>query len=93
MAPDTFNIVDISAQSGGLNNDQRRNLGSVAKILQFVATKKGVWTILLYIFLNWMSDSIIKIIFKNIYFFITNHCSNFCGSVSNPQDTKNLIKH
>ena len=42
VAPDTFNIVDISAQSGGLNNDQRRNLGSVAKILQFVATKKGV---------------------------------------------------
>lgn len=41
VAPDAFNIVDISAESGGLNNDQRRNLGSVAKILQFAATKKG----------------------------------------------------
>ena len=42
VAPDAFNIVDISVEKGGLNNDQRRNLGSVAKILQFVATKKGV---------------------------------------------------
>lgn len=41
VAPDAFNIVDISVEKGGLNNDQRRNLGSVAKILQFAATKKG----------------------------------------------------
>ena len=41
VAPDAYNVVDISAESGGLNNDQRRNLGSVAKILQFAATKKG----------------------------------------------------
>ena len=41
VAPDAFNIVDIKAETGGLNNDQRRNLGSVAKILQFAATKKG----------------------------------------------------
>ena len=33
--------MDISLEKGGLNNDQRRNLGSVAKILQFAATKKG----------------------------------------------------
>ncbi len=41
VAPDAFNIVDVSVESGGLNNEQRRNLGSVAKILQFAATKKG----------------------------------------------------
>ena len=41
VAPDAFNVVDITAESGGLNNDQRRNLGSVAKILQFAATKTG----------------------------------------------------
>jgi len=41
VAPDAFNVVDVSAEQGGLNNDQRRNLGSVAKILQFAATKKG----------------------------------------------------
>ncbi len=40
VAPDAFGIIDISADAG-LNNDQRRNLGSVAKILQFAATKKG----------------------------------------------------
>ena len=40
VAPDAFNIVDISAEKS-LNNEQRRNLGSVAKILQFAATKKG----------------------------------------------------
>ena len=41
VAPDAFNIIDVSAESGGLNNEQRRNLGSIAKILQFAATKKG----------------------------------------------------
>ena len=40
VAPDAFNIVDVSAEKS-LNNEQRRNLGSVAKILQFAATKKG----------------------------------------------------
>jgi len=41
VAPDAFNIVDVSAEKS-LNNEQRRNLGSVAKILQFAATKKGI---------------------------------------------------
>jgi hypothetical protein len=41
VAPDAYGIVDVSAEAGGLNNEQRRNLGSVAKILQFAATKKG----------------------------------------------------
>ena len=41
VAPDAFDIIDVSAHKG-LTNDQRRNLGSVAKILQFAASNKGV---------------------------------------------------
>ena len=37
-APDAFEII---ANSVTLNNDQRRNLGSIAKILQAAAMKKG----------------------------------------------------
>ena len=37
-APDAFEIV---ASTVTLNNDQRRNLGSIAKILQAAAMKKG----------------------------------------------------
>jgi len=40
VAPDAFDIVDISSYKG-LTNDQRRNLGSIAKILQFAASNKG----------------------------------------------------
>ena len=39
VAPERFDMVDRRA--GELTNDQRRNLGSVAKILQFAASKKG----------------------------------------------------
>ena len=51
VAPDAFDIIDLSANKG-LTNDQRRNLGSVAKILQFAASNKGVssqksWIVLL----------------------------------------------
>ncbi len=41
VAPDAFDIIDVTAHKG-LTNDQRRNLGSVAKILQFAASNKGV---------------------------------------------------
>ena len=41
VAPDAFDIMDVGANRV-LTNDQRRNLGSVAKILQFVASNKGV---------------------------------------------------
>lgn len=40
VAPDAFDIIDVSATKG-LTNDQRRNLGSIAKILQFAASNKG----------------------------------------------------
>ena len=41
MAPDAFDIVNIGAEKA-LSPDQRRNLGSIAKILQFAASNKGV---------------------------------------------------
>jgi len=41
VAPDAFDIIDVGVVKG-LTNDQRRNLGSVAKILQFAASNKGV---------------------------------------------------
>lgn len=41
VAPDAFDIVDVGPQHA-LTNDQRRNLGSIAKILQFAAANKGV---------------------------------------------------
>ena len=40
VAPDSFNIVDMPANKC-LTTDQRRNLGSIAKILQLIASKKG----------------------------------------------------
>ena len=40
VAPDSFDIIEVSA-SKGLSNEQRRNLGSIAKILQFSASNKG----------------------------------------------------
>ena len=42
VAPDGFDIIDVSAGAAGLNNDQRRNLGSIAKVLQFASTGKTV---------------------------------------------------
>ena len=41
VAPDVFDIINIAADKA-LTSDQRRNLGSVAKILQFAAANKGV---------------------------------------------------
>ena len=41
VAPDGFDIVDVAATQA-LNSDQRRNLGSIAKILQFATSKTGV---------------------------------------------------
>ena len=41
VAPDAFDIINVTADKQ-LTNDQRRNLGSVAKILQFAASNKGV---------------------------------------------------
>ena len=41
VAPDAFDIVNIGAEKA-LTSDQRRNLGSIAKILQFAASNKGV---------------------------------------------------
>ncbi|OWF47735.1 ras GTPase-activating-like protein IQGAP1 isoform X2 [Mizuhopecten yessoensis] len=40
VAPDAFDIINVGADKQ-LTNDQRRNLGSVAKILQFAAANKG----------------------------------------------------
>ena len=42
VAPDGFDIIDVSAGAAGLNTDQRRNLGSIAKVLQFASTGKTV---------------------------------------------------
>lgn len=39
VAPDAFDIIDISA-GGQLTTDQRRNLGSIAKMLQHAAANK-----------------------------------------------------
>ena len=41
-APDAYDIIEIDVEKGGLTPDQRRNLGSIAKILQFAASNKGV---------------------------------------------------
>merc|ERR1719427_682838 len=40
VAPERFDMVDKKVDQN-LNNDQRRNLGSIAKILQFATSKKG----------------------------------------------------
>ncbi|KAK3863384.1 hypothetical protein Pcinc_030834 [Petrolisthes cinctipes] len=40
VAPDAYDIVTVSPDEK-LNNNQRRNLASIAKILQFAASKKG----------------------------------------------------
>ncbi|XP_037657712.1 ras GTPase-activating-like protein IQGAP2 [Choloepus didactylus] len=39
VAPDGFDIIDMTA-GGQINSDQRRNLGSVAKVLQHAASNK-----------------------------------------------------
>ena len=39
--PDSCDIVDVNSGEKALNNEQRKNLGSVAKVLQFAASKKG----------------------------------------------------
>eukprot|EP00795_Rhopilema_esculentum_P006087 gene6087-11472_t len=39
VAPDAFDIVDLSVDRG-LTSDQRRNLGSIAKVLQYAASNK-----------------------------------------------------
>ncbi|XP_033108850.1 ras GTPase-activating-like protein IQGAP1 isoform X3 [Anneissia japonica] len=39
VAPDAFDIVDVGAQKG-MTTEQRRNLGSIAKVLQSVASGK-----------------------------------------------------
>ncbi|XP_012941932.1 ras GTPase-activating-like protein IQGAP1 isoform X2 [Aplysia californica] len=40
VAPDAFDIINVGAEKA-LSSDQRRNLGSIAKILQFAASNKG----------------------------------------------------
>ncbi|XP_078391700.1 ras GTPase-activating-like protein IQGAP1, partial [Cetorhinus maximus] len=40
VAPDGFDIIDVTA-GGGLHMDHRRNLGSIAKLLQHAATSKA----------------------------------------------------
>ncbi|XP_012270076.1 ras GTPase-activating-like protein IQGAP1 [Orussus abietinus] len=40
VAPDAFDIITLPIDKS-LSNDQRRNLASIAKILQFAASKKG----------------------------------------------------
>jgi len=41
VAPDGFDIVDVSAEQQ-LTSDQRRNLGNIAKVLQYAAANKKV---------------------------------------------------
>jgi hypothetical protein len=41
VAPDAFDIITLPPDRT-LSNNQRRNLASIAKILQFAASKKGV---------------------------------------------------
>lgn len=41
IAPDSCDIVVSSSPDQMLNNEQRKNLGSIAKVLQFAASKKG----------------------------------------------------
>lgn len=41
VAPDAFDIITLPP-GVTLSNNQRRNLASIAKILQFAASKKGV---------------------------------------------------
>lgn len=41
VAPDAYEIINLPVEKS-LSNDQRRNLASIAKILQFAASKKGV---------------------------------------------------
>lgn len=41
VAPDAYDIVPLSADKK-LGNDERHLLASIAKILQFAASKKGV---------------------------------------------------
>lgn len=48
VAPDAFDIINVGADKA-LTNNQRRNLGSVAKILQFAAANKGVG----FMFFSW----------------------------------------
>ena len=43
VAPDAFEIITLPIDRS-LTNDQRKNLASIAKILQFAASKKGVRT-------------------------------------------------
>lgn len=51
VAPDAYGVIDIDMEKGGaLTPDQRRNLGSVAKILQFAASNKGVSILYSYLF-------------------------------------------
>ncbi|GCB83565.1 hypothetical protein scyTo_0024145, partial [Scyliorhinus torazame] len=41
VAPDGFDIIDVAA-GGGLHTDHRRNLGSIAKLLQHAASSKSI---------------------------------------------------
>lgn len=45
VAPDAYEIITLPVDRS-LSNDQRRNLASIAKILQFAASKKGVRVLL-----------------------------------------------
>lgn len=45
VAPDGFDIVDVGAEQQ-LTSDQRRNLGNIAKVLQYAAANKKVITTL-----------------------------------------------
>ena len=51
VSPDAFDIINVSADKA-LTMDQRRNLGSVAKVLQFAAANKGVRLVSVYEFLS-----------------------------------------
>ena len=42
VAPDAFDIIDIGVDKG-MTVEQRRNLGSITKVLQSIASGKQVW--------------------------------------------------
>lgn len=49
VAPDAFDIISLPVDRS-LSNDQRRNLASIAKILQFASSKKGVSVLIFNLF-------------------------------------------
>jgi hypothetical protein len=68
VAPDAFDIITLPP-GVTLSNNQRRNLASIAKILQFAASKKGVCLLNYYILNVSVSLVIIVTLLQNGFLF------------------------